>query len=203
MAVGDLGRIESLAVVRNEEGNHAVTPAHRDGDISGPSVLSDIREGLLNDPVNVRTGIVSKEAVEITVPRVENRIHPVGPDKIGDKPPERGSETLLFKHRGAQLAGQSPYIVNHLIDILQGALAFIPQFILAGAQSVLDRPHLEFHERQGLAQFVVQFPGYPSPLLFLRREELRREELELLLRFPERFFRRLRHDAAEGRSRKK
>ena len=104
-----------------------------------------------------------------------------------DEMTQRRRQAQVLQERGAQVPGQAPDIVHHLVQVAQHLQAFLPKLLLLGLQVSFNGPGLQLQDQQGLPQFVVQFPGDPLAFVLLGGEQLGGEMTQILFRFPQFF----------------
>ena len=154
-------------------------PGNVDRDQAGPGMFDHIRQGFLKNAINVDLGFRRKEMIDFVhhhlalyIMITAGLVHQIS---------QRRRQAQIFQTRGTEVPGQPADIFNDRIDIRQHVFTICPQVLLIRRQIVLNGHEIDFQNRQGLTQFVMQFPGDPPALLFLDAQKLGRQPPQFLL----------------------
>src|SRR5208337_4597596 len=162
----DLGHIESCAVVLYVEGDGVAFLAQRHRNPARPGVLGDVVEAFLQDAVDDDLGFQGKEAVQILNLKglLYGEIFTYAICQVF----QGGQQSQVLQDGGAQVPGQTPDVVDDLVQVRKQFQAFLLQVrLLLRPQPFFDGPGAEFHNRQALPHLIVQLHGETLPFMLL------------------------------------
>ena len=94
--------------------------------------------------------------------------------------PFHGGRQTQIQDSGPQLCRDSANGLNHAVGQLTRGADPSEHLAVSGRQPPRQPGEIHFHRGQRLAQFIVDFPGDPGPLLLSNGQQVRRKIPELL-----------------------
>ncbi len=128
-------------------------------------MFDHIGQGFLKNAVNVDLDFRRKELVDFV--HHHRTFYIMIAAGLLHQTSQRRRQAQIFQTRGTEVPGQAADIFNDRIDIRQHVFTICLQVLLIRRQLVFNGHQIDFQNRQGLTQFVMQFPGDPPALFFL------------------------------------